>query len=56
MPKPAVLPLSEVFNAIDKKDYNWYKNLSAEKRKHLVHTCNLNTPQVQQAPMNYRSI
>ena len=33
MPKPAVLPLSEVFNAIDKKDYNWYKNLSAEKKK-----------------------
>ena len=33
MPKPAVLPLYEVFNAIDKKDYNWFKNLTPEKKK-----------------------
>jgi len=33
MPKPSVLPLYEVFNAIDKKDYGWYKSLSKEKQK-----------------------
>lgn len=33
MPKPSVLPLYEVFNAIDKKDYGWYKSLSKEKQE-----------------------
>ena len=33
MAKPSVLPLYEVFNAIDKKDYRWYKSLSKEKQK-----------------------
>ena len=33
MPKPAVLPLYAIFNAIDKKDYNWFKNLTDEKKK-----------------------
>jgi hypothetical protein len=33
MAKPSMLPLYEVFNAIDKKDYRWYKSLSKEKQK-----------------------
>jgi len=29
----AKLPLNDVLNAIDRKDFNWYANLDAEKKK-----------------------
>ena len=29
----AKIPLSDVLNAIDRKDFNWYANLDAEKKK-----------------------
>ena len=29
----AKIPLNEVLNAIDRKDFNWYANLDAEKKK-----------------------
>ena len=27
------LPLNDVLNAIDRRDFNWYANLDAEKKK-----------------------
>ena len=29
----AKLPLSDVLSAIDRRDFNWYANLDAEKKK-----------------------
>ena len=29
----AKIPLNDVLSAIDRKDFNWYANLDAEKKK-----------------------